>query len=92
MNLVDGANILIDAMKTHSKNEVQNNAIQRDYIEGFITALPSSGSNIYTVMINNEEYQVPTREGLNLVLHDIVIIALCNGDFSKKWIDLKRPW
>lgn len=92
MNLVDGANILIDAMKTHSKNEVQNNAIQRDYIEGFITALPSNGSNIYTVMINNEEYQVPTRDGLVLNVHDIVIIALFNGDFNKKWIDLKRPW
>jgi len=34
---------------------------------------------------------IKTREGLTLIVGDIVYICIVNGNFSEKFIDCKRP-
>lgn len=64
--------------------------IQTTYQEGIISEILTG--NKYKVMIRDSEYIIPSREGLTLVVGNAVLIAIANGDFNKKWIDLKQPY
>lgn len=89
LNLNKGADILINAMQTHSKKEVNKNAIKSIHRQGYIKTV--LGNNLYTVVIDEEDYTIEARDGLNLLANDIVIIMLYNGDISKPWIIDKKP-
>lgn len=89
LNLNEGADILINAMKTHSKNEVNNNAIQSIHRLGYIKEILTN--NQYTVWIDEHEYIIEARQGLTLSVNDVVIIMLFNGDINFSWIIDKKP-
>jgi hypothetical protein len=89
LNLNKGADILINAMQIHSKNEVDRNAIKSMHRQGYIKTV--LGNNLYTVVIDEEDYTIEARDGLNLSVNDIVIIMLYNGDISRSWIIDKKP-
>lgn len=57
------------------------------YVEGLITAVNSSN---YDVLINGRTIKIKAREGLSLATNDIVLVCIVNGNFSNKFIDLKR--
>lgn len=60
------------------------------YIEGTILSLNQDGT--CNVDHNGETLKsIKTREGLSLSINDIVLICVINGNFSNKFIDLKRP-
>ena len=57
------------------------------WIEGKIASIID---DIHTVMVSGTEITVKAREGLSLSEGDIVLICVPNGDYSKKFIDVKR--
>lgn len=59
------------------------------YIEGRVVDV---SGNIATVTINGTNTTVPFRKGLSLSSNDIVLILVPNGNYSKKFIDLIRPY
>lgn len=59
------------------------------YIEGKVINV--SGKKA-TCMINDSETDVPIRSGLSLKKNDIVLILVPNGNYSKKFVDLVRPY
>jgi len=89
INLNEGAEILINAMQTHSKNEVNRNSIQSMNRQGYIKTV--LGNDLYTVVIDEEEYTIEARQGLTLSVKDLVVIMLYNGDISRPWIIDKKP-
>lgn len=60
------------------------------YIEGKIISINSDGT--YNVKINGSDEKLSTREGLSLVVNDVVLILVPNGNTSFKFIDIKRPY
>lgn len=59
------------------------------YIEAEI--LTDNGDGTYNVSFNNKTLSnIKAREGLTLLVNDIVLICIVNGNFSNKFIDLKR--
>ena len=89
LDINESADILINAMKTHSKNEVNNNAIQSFNRLGYIKAILTN--NQYTVCIDEHDYTIEARQGLTLSVNDVVIIMLFNGDINFPWIIDKKP-
>ena len=89
MSINQDAERLINLMKNHATNEVNNNAIQSIHREGYVTE--SLGSNLYKVCINKEIFTIEAREGLTLNVNDIVCILLYNGNSSYMMIDFKKP-
>lgn len=59
------------------------------YLEGIIETI--NVDSTYTVKINDEVFDIKTREGLVLNVGDIVMICVPNGNFNNKFIDMKRP-
>lgn len=51
----------------------------------------SQSGDIYTVGYQGGELSVKAREGLDLLLDDIVYIRVVQGNFSEKFIDCKKP-
>jgi|GEM_PF-6829519 len=90
LDLEKSANILINAMKKHSNNEVKNNAIKEIHKIGYIKQILDN--NLYLVVIDEEEFKMGTREGLTLSINDTVIIMLFNGDINRAWIIDKKTW
>lgn len=88
-NEVDIAKRLKSLIQKHSDEAVINNSIQSIHRQGYITQILSN--NIYTVMIDKQEYDIEAREGLNLIINDTVIIMLFNGDINRPWIIDKKP-
>lgn len=62
-----------------------------DYsIEGSIVSFNDNGT--YNVDYNgNILKNIKVRQGLDISVGDIVLIKILNGNFSNKFIDLKRP-
>jgi len=60
------------------------------YIEGRIISVDTVGKKC-TVKINDGESTIPYRDGLTLVIGDVVMIMIPNNNFSAKFVDLKRP-
>jgi hypothetical protein len=89
LNIDESAEILINAMKTHSQNEVNNNAIQSIHRLGYIKAILTN--NQYTVCIDEHDYTIEARQGLILSVNDVIIIMLFNGDINFPWIIDKKP-
>lgn len=59
------------------------------YIEGKVVSV---NGNKATCIINGTETDIPIRKGLTLNVNDIVLILVPNGNYSKKFIDLVRPY
>jgi len=60
------------------------------YITGKITVVNVDGT--YNLTYNGDTLtNIKTREGLTLIVGDIVYICIVNGNFSEKFIDCKRP-
>jgi len=60
------------------------------YITGKITAINIDGT--YDLTYNGEALtNIKAREGLTLIIGDIVYICVVNGNFFEKFIDCKRP-
>lgn len=59
------------------------------YIEGRVVRVRDYDA---TVTINGTDTSVPYRQGLSLKMNDIVLILVPNGNYSKKFIDLIRPY
>jgi hypothetical protein len=57
-------------------------------LEGKITAVNTSD---YTVLINEESYNLKSLLGTSFLVNDLVFILVINGDSSKKYILCKRP-
>lgn len=83
---------LVSLMEKHSNNAVDNNAITRINQMGTITTIPSDGTHIYTVKIDDDTFQIPARSDLNLSVGNIVIIMCFNGNINQRWIIDKKDW
>lgn len=59
------------------------------YIEGRVVSV--SGKTA-TCIVNNLQTNIPIRSGLSLRKDDIVLILVPNGNYSKKFVDLIRPY
>lgn len=59
------------------------------YIEGKVI---SASDKTATCMVNDSKIDVPIRIGLSLKKNDIVLILVPNGNYSKKFVDLIRPY
>lgn len=60
------------------------------YIEGKIVSINEDGK--YTVRINGEDETLSARSGLTLLVGEVVLVCVPNGNESFKFIDLKRPY
>lgn len=59
------------------------------HIEATVLVVNSDGT--YNVNYNGSILKnIRVREGLSLKINDIVLICIINGNFSNKFIDLKR--
>lgn len=82
-NLLDAIDIMIHE---RFKELVKSNY----YIEASITK--NNGNNTYEINYNDSILpSVKVRQGLALQVGDIVLVCVVNGNFSNKFIDLKRP-
>lgn len=60
------------------------------YIEASIEAINDDGT--YEIKFNDQILsKIKAKEGLSLSTNDIVLVCVVNGNFSNKFIDLKRP-
>lgn len=60
------------------------------YIEAVIET--DNGDGTYNIEYNGQILNdIKSREGLSLVVGDVVLVCIVNGNFSNKFIDLKRP-
>lgn len=85
------ANKFKTAVLQYIENDKNNGGnIQTTHQEGIISEILSE--NKYNVAIRGSIYIVSAREGLSLQVGDAVLVAIANGDFNKKWIDLKQPY
>jgi hypothetical protein len=82
------ANRLVKLIKKHSKDLIDDNIIDI-HRQGYIKAVLSN--NLYTVNINNQDYNLEARNGLTLSVNDVVLIMLFNGDINRAWIIDKKP-
>jgi hypothetical protein len=90
------------SMISHSEGLVELIDIEIiKYLKNFIYTTEKIGyikSNIdsngkYIVNIDNIEYSVPKKENdsTNYQINDAVLIRLSNGNFSRKYIECKKP-
>jgi hypothetical protein len=60
------------------------------YIEASITK--NNGNSTYNLIYNDSPLlNIKARQGITLQVGDIVLVCVVNGNFSNKFIDLKRP-
>ena len=60
------------------------------YIEASIVKVNDNA--LYDIEFTDKIYpNIKAREGLTLLVGDIVLVCVVNGNFSNKFIDLKRP-
>jgi hypothetical protein len=45
----------------------------------------------YVVTINGADETIPSREGLTIVINDVVLVMVYNGNSSFKFVDCKKP-
>lgn len=85
------SNLLIELVEDLAEKMVISKIVINTHIEGAITNVLAN--NQYEVNLSNgETYTLPRREGLTLVVGDIVLVEQVNGDINKRFIDCKRPY
>lgn len=92
MSQVEQAKRLVKAIQTHANNEIESNAITRIHGQGVITKVPTDGSGIYDVKINDDVFQIPANKNLTLSVGNLVIIMYFNGNINQPWIICKKDW
>lgn len=60
------------------------------YITGRIKTV--NGDGTYLVTIDDKDETLKAREGVNLVVEDIVLIMIPNSQRSHAFVDCKRPY
>lgn len=86
-NIIESFLDAIDIMIKERFKEISNSNY---YIEASIKTV--NAGNTVNIDYNGEIYpNVKKREGLSLVVGDIVLVCIVNGNFSNKFVDLKRP-
>lgn len=84
-------NYIIDAIDLMIQERFKVMINNNYYIEASIININENGT--FDIEYNNQTLRnIKAREGLSLVESDIVLICVVNGNFSNKFIDLKRPW
>lgn len=79
---------LINAIEIVIKERIKHLSFNY-YIEGKIVSVNGNKANC---IINGTEIEVPIRKNLTLNSNDVVLILVPNGNYSKKFIDLIRPY
>ena len=84
-------NYILDSIDLLIEERFKMLAKQNYFIEATIVTDNLDGT--FNVNYNDQILSnIKAREGLSLVESDIVLICVVNGNFSNKFIDLKRPW
>jgi hypothetical protein len=85
LNLLKAINEAIDIKLRRFKDQLKYDVT----LIGKIKSVDDGG--LYTVTINDNDTQCKAREGLTLLVGDIVYIRCIQGNFSNKFIDSKKP-
>lgn len=82
---------LIKAIEIIVEEKIRKKSKFNYYIEGKIVDVKDT-DGVCTVKINGENSDIKYRDGLSLSVGDVVLVLVVNGDYSRKFIDLKRPY
>lgn len=82
---------LIDVIDIRIKEFLKNFIYTTEKIGYVKSSIDSNGK--YMVNIDGIEYSVPKKENdsTNYQINDAVLIRLSNGNFSRKYIECKKP-
>lgn len=82
---------LVNLIKKYSNDVVNDNVYITEKIGYIKSAIDSNGK--YTVNIDDIDYNIPKKNNDNTdyQINDTVLIRLSNGNFSRKYIECKKP-